>query len=404
MRELIRFSLKKRFFNKMYLLFNILLFLVIGFVMNADRLIRINSMEIKTVCLDSSTQQYRTYLKDLLNDYQIIESDEKQPDDVAVLHLNRKWEIITRNKLDKVTEEKLEKAIRTAVSKQKYQQADEILKDCISAYEETEIISRYENETDRKNDPVWLIYSLIYFLIMSFSGVIANEILYEKSTHTLDLILTSLKAEEHFMAKILTGYLSLLIQGGCCMGMLLVWGMFRYLNDHFAGLISFIQNNLTEQGDVLSFNVSLPEVIVILISVFAGIFTLQTVLFVNAASVSNTEDASGGQAPFYLLLVIGYYLLLIYGDEAFMNSSAVKIMSLLPVSSMVFLPCRIIIRNITVLEIIVSLAVAGGMLLIIIESFLPVYKKRLLNQPRYSKKSFDVRKIMEQIRARIRKT
>ena len=79
-------------------------------------------------------------------------------------------------------------------------------------------------------------------------------------------------------------------------------------------------------------------------------------------------------------------------------------MSLLPVSSMVFLPCRIIIGNITVLEIIVSLAVSGGMLLIIIESFLPVYKKRLLNQPRYSKKSPDVRKVIEQIKVRIRKT
>lgn len=43
-----------------------------------------------------------------------------------------------------------------------------------------------------------MVVTGIYFMMLSFATTVANEVVYEKATKTLELILTSVSARTHF--------------------------------------------------------------------------------------------------------------------------------------------------------------------------------------------------------------
>ena len=97
---------------------------------------------------------------------------------------------------------------------------------------------------------------------------------------------------------------------------------------------------------------------------------------------TNSDDTGTYQGPFYLAAVAGYYFLLIKGTAEFFSTPVSVILSFVPVLSMIFMPCRMSVGDVSWLEVTVSLVLSVSLLAVIICMGMPVYRKRILNDRR----------------------
>ena len=381
MGQLIRFTLERRFLNKLTVLFGILLFLAAGFMCNIDRIASDKNTEIREIYLDSSIGDLREAILRQETRLTLKAGDDRYDSSSAILHYDEGWQLYCENEPDGKLISELERLIGNAVSQSTYDKADPLMRQYIDEFRQKVSISVTGKQEKPKESAVWLMYSLVYFLIMSLSGVLANEVAYEKATHTLQLILTSISATSHFMAKLITGYITLLIQLGgglLCVGF---WGIIRFHDDRFAGLISYLEAGNNEIiGDVGKISLDPASIAVIFLLILMGLLSIQILLMLQAAGQTNLQQAGAANTVFYLLLVIGYYGMLIRGNDDFLKGTVSEILSLLPVSSMIFMPCRMLLGAAGGFQVICSLFTSLLGLWIIASCSLSAYKKRLLTR------------------------
>ena len=359
------FSLRRRFFNKMTIILNMILFLALGFLVHADYLVE-QKEEIKVIYLDDSTAA----VKDSITNnsglpYRYVESNQHYDDDSAILHYEGSWKLYSKHAIS----EEMKKSI-----------ISDLNETLLTGINRRRLVNDLENISEEKENPVWLAITVIYFLLLSYSSLLANEVIYEKATNTLTLILSAVNAGKHLIHKILCGYLSMLIQGFILFVMGVFWGTVRYGEDRFKGLGNWLENSGLINFNDTALQTGRNELIVAALLVLAGIMSVQLSMLVISSSFENSEDAGSFQSIFYLLMVVVYYLLVIYGDEDFFLSSTSRILSFVPIFSLLFMPCRLIISSATIMEGIVSLVISlfsfvvtGGMLI-------PVYRRNLLKE------------------------
>ena len=98
--ELIKFDLRRRFFNKNTIIVNILIFVMILCCFHIDFILQ-DEILIDTVLIDTSLIDYKELFIELSDDeltYKI--SDKENQENEVILHLNEKWQIITKYELD----------------------------------------------------------------------------------------------------------------------------------------------------------------------------------------------------------------------------------------------------------------------------------------------------------------
>ncbi len=381
MKHLIMFSLNRRFLNKMTLLLNIVLFLGCGFLLHIDRFVE-EKKGLETVLLDSSTAFISSDLVSIYQpEFSYRISNEGYKAGEGILHYEDGWFLYS----DEDVREPLLTAIRSDINKVLLQQLkdeageEQILK--IRNYEKLQAqqLSLISNE---KENPLWLVTTVIYFLLVSYGGLLANEMVYEKATNTLRLILSCVSAPAHLFSKIITGYLSMLIQFAMAFFWALLWVVIRVQEDNLAGLLRWLQTSFftEETRQITGITVNAEVFGFSLVSILLGILTVQIVMLVITSSFSSSQQASAFQGPLYLLLIVGYYLLMIYGNEDFFLTPVSRLMSFVPVASMLFMPCRLFANDAEIWEVLISLAGALVFLVLITVMLLPVYKNNLQNE------------------------
>lgn len=377
--ELIRFSLEKRFLSKVSIIVNVVMFAVFGLAVHADYLFPVENGMVEAVYLDDSVKDYYSYfLKMKPEGFTYHIGNNAEIPYSAIIHLDEDWTVYSSFPLDSQVMETIRSDIRNARAQHYYDETDMRTRMFIDEYLSQTVINKV-SEKEEESSNVWLVLSVVYFLIMTYGSMIANEVIYEKATNTLSIIMTSVEPEEHFWAKVITGYLSLFSQMLITVIYGLFWMLIRALTGSFTGLSTWLAM-MAASGEQpveevqISFSTGLVSALLIII----GIVTIQILIMMAVCAFRNSEDAAGFQGPFYIVLMFIYYYLLVNADKAYMTAPLAKIVSYCPVLSVVFMPCRLFLNDCSSGEGFLAFIIAAVFLTGLVKWYIPVYKRQIL--------------------------
>ncbi|MGN1344456.1 MAG: hypothetical protein ACI4U3_07740, partial [Traorella sp.] len=116
------------------------------------------------------------------------------------------------------------------------------------------------------------------------------------------------------------------------------------------------------------------------------------VLVVLSSFISNIEEAGNVQGPFYMLLMAVYYLAISLNTPYQMSEGIGYILSFFPFLSMLFMPCRLLIQNVSILELGLSALISLVFMYLVVSQGSIIYQRGVLD---YTSKGFiDIMKKM----------
>lgn len=377
--ELIQFSLKRRFLNKtnkLLMIFLIILFSLFSFL---DKIIeQFTSNEpllIKLVNIEES---------------EFLTNEFVQINDQAQITITKKDEMYHIESNEQLSDEK-----KTVIESMIYPYYQNNLNDDIRLVLEQyrhpmiEYTSIETSNLQQKHDNLFMVITAIYFMMLGFAGMLAQEVVAEKTSNILELIGTSVSLKTHYYSKIIIGWLSILGQFTLMGTVLLISFLPRFVFDNGQGLLSFFKSigllNLpsTTFSEVIKSFLNQPQALLdlglSLIFLFVGILIVQLVLVVISTRVISVEEAGSLQNPFYMGLLLLYYGALILNNPQSMTSGWGFILSFVPVFSMIFMPSRLMLYHVPAFDILVSFLFNAIILFLIIKKGQKVYVENVLN-------------------------
>lgn len=387
MRTLLKFALKRRFFNKLSLSLQALFILVVFGLLYVDKLSAWIGL-------------------DLHQPYQIAFSNMMDRDKIDIdLWANQGFELV-KDKADILIELKEEgytvKGVNDVILKQRIQailliqHKQNILKtsqENVHAW-----LEEYENihvhfeeieveQTSFKAQLALVFLTGLYFMLLNFIAVNSSEIIMEKTTHIMPLILSSVSTRTHFVSKLILGMFSVMFQ---IVSSILIVGLGLYLrfrDDRFRGLIQAASKYLALPEfefelllKLFDFNIQdFQRLSLALLFMLVGIFIVQLLILVLASQVKNAEEAAAIQGPFYLVLLLIYYLSLSIQSPASLSHGLGYQLSFVPVLSMLMMPIRIFTQDLVLVEIFSSLTISFALIIFLLSITYPSYVKGLRN-------------------------
>lgn len=217
------------------------------------------------------------------------------------------------------------------------------------------------------------------FTIMFLSNMLGTEIIKEKETKAVEIILTSITPKIHFLSKITSLLLFLLFQ------VALIFINFSITALLLGKGLSESQVELT-QLPILSDNLLSSTIIFMLGFGFIGLITMLFLTGIIASMSNNFEEYQSAITPISFLTFIPTYLVFFLIEQTnFLSEITLKIFSYVPIFSTFIAPVTYFAGLITWYEALISLILSILFLVGLIFVFSPVYKKNILN---YSKSKF----------------
>lgn len=403
MSELVKFSLKRRFINTSTILLNIMLCLVLGAAFFADKIVDLINPQLFDERIIYLCNLDETITQSLLESEQtgikfiISEEDPealvKENNSTIALEYQQGYIMHTLYKADSLLVASL-----SALLSQTHQTL--ALSSLVSSVEEFESImspinieNKVLNESvevseDRQN-LIFMVITSIYFTMLSFSTTVANEVIYEKSTKTLELILTSVSAKAHFLSKMIVGWLAIFIQMLLVCVYVLMWFIVRNGVDQGSKLIAMASKAGLLNTGCKTFSELLGQVhiepsfllklLFILAFLYTGILFIQMILVILSSFIANVEEAGNIQAPFYLILMGTYYFTLSVNTPYQMSEGIGFLLSFLPFFSMLFMPCRLLIQNVSLFELLLSYMISFGAIFLVVKEGSTIYQRGVLD-------------------------
>ena len=390
---LLNFALSKRIKNKTFIILNCIVGIVVALLFFVDTYIEKLMPDLfeKPIIYVSDTSLY-TFMNDYLKDNfeieiwnqntNVIDSNNKY-----LIDINEEFDITIYEDTNELELSIIQNTLLQYVQLMNY---STLLSEGRLVDKEIVVHRLVEIENSKGENWGFVVVTAIYFFAMSFASIVANDVVYEKATRMMELILTSTTATVHLFAKLSAGWLVLLIQLGLIVFDILCCFIARILYDRFEGLfILFKKLGYIDSG--YQFSVSrlielikdnyetVLYIVVALIIMFLGILLIQAVLVILSSYISNIEEAGNIQSPFYLLFLAAYYLTIFLDNAQSMSQGLGRTLSILPFFSMLFMPCRIFNYNVGWGEITYSIinALLGLVVVLIFGSNL--YKKGVLD-------------------------
>lgn len=216
-----------------------------------------------------------------------------------------------------------------------------------------------------------------FMLIILLVQMIGSEINEEKSTRSMEVIISNVSAKTHFFSKLLANNLFIIFQG---LLLLLYGGLGLFIRNLVPGSTSLTESlgsilaiaNMPSLIDKLFYMIPITLILMILsfiaYSLIAGILASMTV---------NAEDFQQIQTPIMIILLIGYYLSVMSG--MFNGSLLIKILSYVPLISCLLAPALLFVGQIGFIDVLISIAVLIIFILILTKYGLRIYKIGILN-------------------------
>lgn len=215
-------------------------------------------------------------------------------------------------------------------------------------------------------------FMLIIFLVQMVGG----EICEEKTTKSMEIIISNVSPKVHLLAKIIANNLFVLLQAL----LLFIYGLIAFFISSRNGSLN-IPSEITSVWDSLSASglindiVSLlPFLLVLIILSFLAYSLLAGIL---ASMTTNIEDFQQLQTPIVFILLAVYYLAIMAG--MFQGSIFLKIAGYIPLISCLLAPTLYIMGEISILDILIAIILLIGLLYLLIRYGMKIYKVGILN-------------------------
>jgi ABC-2 type transport system permease protein len=219
-----------------------------------------------------------------------------------------------------------------------------------------------------RRDNGFVVITMIYFFMLGFSSTVASEVVSEKTTNMLEMMLTSISYKEHFAAKIVIGWVTVFFQMVIWGSMFLFWVICRTIYDQGKGFYHFLYKIGLNPKEYSTFIEHLQTYIVdynylllltmSLLFLMIGILIVQLVLLCVSIRIENIEESASVQAPFYLIMLLMYYGTLGINTYQHMQLGIGKYLSYIPGLSMLLMPLRIFYYDLQWYEVLFSLTLS----------------------------------------------
>lgn len=229
---------------------------------------------------------------------------------------------------------------------------------------------------------VFIAIPIFVMLIMSvqFVGV---DIIEEKSTKAIEFVMSTVPPQTHFMTKILSSFVFLIVQSG----LIFIYGIIAgFVSTTVLGAtngqmsISELIGMLTETDSDIIANVlsALPMAlfITLIFMIIGGLFFM--IFMATLASMSTSmEDFQSFQSPFMFTMLIGFYASIF---SMYMGDSIVlKILGYIPLFSPIVVPTLYMSGVLNVVDVIISFVILIGSTVGMYYLLAPVYKASILS-------------------------
>lgn len=215
-------------------------------------------------------------------------------------------------------------------------------------------------------------FMLIIFLVQMVGG----EICEEKTTKSMEIIISNVSPKVHLLAKIVANNLFVLLQAL----LLFIYGLIAFFISSRNGSLNIpseitsIWDSLSASGLINDIVSLLPFLLVLIILSFLAYSLLAGIL---ASMTTNIEDFQQLQTPIVFILLAGYYLAIMAG--MFQGSIFLKIAGYIPLISCLLAPTLYIMGEISILDILIAIILLIGLLYLLIKYGMKIYKVGILN-------------------------
>lgn len=407
---LTKYSLGKKIKSKWFIVVNIIILLVISALINMDSIIKLfggdfnNNEEILVIdnigVLETFKDIYainNEYLKSETK-YSIEEYKEgydsaieeiKDTDKILIVidkdetnYITSK--LITNSSMDTITytiiSNTLDSVKREEVLKS-YNITKEMYEKIESKVEVERIILDSENTDDNMltNLVVTIITMPFFFLTVYLVQMIGAEINEEKSTKSMEIIISNVSAKTHFISKIISSNVFVLIQGALLLIYCIIGIIIRYFIN--GSIINSLPVELTTLGSTLSssgimdnIKIALPLMLLLLI---ITLFAYSIVSGVLASVTTNMEDYQQIQTPIVLILLAGFYLSSL--ASIFKGSIFIKVASYIPFISSLLAPTMYALGEFSLFDMLISILLMVVTILLLMKYGFRIYKVGILN-------------------------
>ena len=401
-------SLNKKIKSKWFLGINILLALVVIALININSIIAFFggdfNEEIKILVIDNTEVSYPVF-KETMNTLtkeedagKITVKKETRPEEklkkklkdnqIAIVFDNDEEnfvssKIISNEKIDNTTYQYITQGLnttKTSVALAKTNTDPALLAKISSPMEVERVVLSNEKSVDENMEIVMgtLFPTLIlpfFMLIIFLVQMIGGEICEEKTTKSMEIIISNVSPKAHLFSKVLASNFFIIIQAillviYSVIGILISTKGQLQLNPNVDTLLTAtVSSGFLDK--VLNL---LPAVIILMILSFVAYSLIAGIL---ASMTTNMEDFSQIQTPIMLVLLAGYYLAIMAG--MFDGSTFIRVLSYVPFLSCLIAPSLYIIGQITMIDVIISILILGLTIFLMTKYGLKIYKIGILN-------------------------
>ena len=412
---LTKVSLKKKTNSKWFVITNIILAIAIILLLNINSVITFfgGDFDSKTtlIVVDNNTNSYdllkaniKEYSKSLSNEEEDIkltvkesnknkeELEKELEDDEIILELNNdnteylKAEVISNEKIDNMTYQVLSQSLnatKTTIGMTINNIDPTVLSEISNPTTINRVVLNDNASVDENMSlimgSVFFTFILQFFMLTLFLiQMVGGEICEEKTTRSMEIIISNVSPKIHLLSKILANNIFVILQGlllivYSVIGLLISTNMFKS-GMSLPSDITSIYDSLVASGfiDKLIYVIPLTLILIILsfiaYSLVAGILASMTV---------NMEDFSQLQTPLVFISLGGYYLAIMAG--MFNGSLLIRILSYVPFLSSFVSLSLYMMGEIGIIDIIISIIVLIAFIYLLIHFGIRVYKVGILN-------------------------
>ena len=389
-------SLKKKLTSKWFIVVNILLLIAISVIANIDNIIKAFGGDFleptKIYVVDNTNETYEVFEKtfDETNKIVLKQNDIKlEKSDRQTKYLSKKMEedkskniiieinkdeknmmdanIITYDTVDSFLYQNIVNALNTSKATLALSKSNIDTEELESIYKTIDVERTYLSDDAKENSDMMetisniLIPMLIvpfFFLIIIITQMIGAEINEEKSSKSMEIIISSVSPKTHFASKLLSVNLTKSS------------GFIESLGTKYVDMAKEFTNT-SMFTDIVH---AIPIFIILLILSFIAYSLVAGIL---ASVTTNSEDYSQLQTPLMLVLLFAYYLAIV--ASMYENSVFIKVAGFVPFISAIVAPVLLILGQMSIVEVLISIAILVLTNWLLIRYGLRVYKVGILN-------------------------
>lgn len=401
-------SLNKKIKSKWFIGVNILLLLVIVALINMNSIISFfggDFNETTKVLVIDKTEMAYPVLKENIKEITKGEEDTKiivketnktekelkkniKDNEVIIVFQNSEEnyitaKVISKEKIDNTTYQYISQglnATKTTVALAKTNTDPTLLAKLSSPMDTKRVVLNEKKSVDENMEMVMgsLFPTLIlpfFMLIIFLVQMIGGEICEEKTTRSMEIIISNVSPKVHLLSKVVASNFFIILQGL----LLILYSVIGILISTKGQLsidtnVDTLLTAAVDSGFINKVVTLLPAIIVMILLSFLAYSLIAGIL---ASMTTNMEDFSQLQTPIMLVLLAGYYLAIMAG--MFDGSLLIRILSYIPFISCLLSPSLYILGQISMVDVIISIILLVITNLLMMKYGLKVYKVGILN-------------------------